>query len=75
MTFNQVRAEQKKPLDYKIDRAVDAIAEGFRVCRHTPALAFSGGKDPAVLWDAIRRNFPEQADRLHILYDGDDEPS
>ena len=45
MTFNQVQEEQRKPLDYKIDRAVEAIGEGFRVCRHTPALAFSGGKD------------------------------
>ena len=30
MTFNQVQEEQRKPLDYKIDRAVEAIGEGFR---------------------------------------------
>ena len=68
MTFNQVQEEQRKPLDYKIDRAVEAIGEGFRVCRHTPALAFSGGKDSTVLWDLIRRYFPEQEKRLHIIY-------
>lgn len=68
MTFNEVREEQGKSLDYKIEQAVKAIGEGFRVCRHVPALAFSGGKDSTVLWDLIRRYFPEQAERLHIIY-------
>ena len=68
MKFAQVKEEQGKPLDYKIERAIDAIGEGFRVCRHVPALAFSGGKDSTVLWDLIRRHFPEQEERLHIIY-------
>lgn len=68
MTFNEVMAEQKKPLDYKIGKAVEAIAEGFRVSKHTAALAFSGGKDSTVLWHLIRSHFPEQADLLYIIY-------
>lgn len=55
MTFNQLREEQEKPLDYKIDRAVEALICGFSVSKHTTALAFSGGKDSTVLWDLIRR--------------------
>lgn len=68
MTFNEVMAEQKKPLDYKIGKAVEAITEGFRVSKHTAALAFSGGKDSTVLWDLIRRYAPEQAEHLHVIY-------
>lgn len=68
MTYNTLAEEQKKPLDYKIEKAREAIARGFHVCRHTPALAFSGGKDSTVLWDLMRRYFPEQEQRLHIIY-------
>lgn len=68
MTFNQLREEQEKPLDYKIDRAVEALRCGFSVSKHTTALAFSGGKDSTVLWDLIRRFFQEEAERLHIIY-------
>lgn len=68
MTFNQLREEQEKPLDYKIDRAVEALRCGFSVSKHTKALAFSGGKDSTVLWDLIRRFFQEEAERLHIIY-------
>lgn len=53
MTFNEVIAEQKKTLDYKIGKAVESITEGFRVSKHTAALAFSGGKDSTVLWQWI----------------------
>lgn len=68
MTYAAIDAEQKKPLDYKIGKAVAAIKEGFLVSKHTAALAFSGGKDSTVLWDLIRRNFPEEGEKLHIIY-------
>lgn len=68
ISYKDLSAEQAKPLDYKIQRATEAICEGFRVCRHRPALAFSGGKDSTVLWDLIRRYCPEEAGRLHIIY-------
>lgn len=68
MKFTEIDQEQKKPLDYKIEKALEAVEAGFRVCKHTPAMAFSGGKDSTVLWDLIRRNFPEEEKRLHIIY-------
>lgn len=68
MTFNELRAEQEKPLDYKIEVAVDALRCGLSVCKHTPAIAFSGGKDSTVLWDLCRRFVPELADILHAIY-------
>lgn len=68
MTYKQLEAEQEKTLDYKIEKAVEAIRKGFSVSKHTPALAFSGGKDSTVLWDIIRRFLPEEAKRLHIIY-------
>ena len=59
MTFNELKAEQKKPLDYKIDVALDAIERGFELCKSRAALAFSGGKDSTVLWHLIRSHFDE----------------
>lgn len=68
MTFNQLAEEQGKQLEYKIEQAVKAVAKGFEVSKHNQALAFSGGKDSTVLWDLIRRYFPERASELHIIY-------
>lgn len=68
MTYKQLSVEQEQSLDYKIKKAVEALASGFAVCKHTPALAFSGGKDSTVLWDLVRRFLPEEAYRLHIIY-------
>lgn len=68
MTFEQVRKEQEKPLDYKIEKAVQAIGAGFLESKHTAALAFSGGKDSTVLWHLIRTYFPEEEKGLHIIY-------
>ena len=67
MTFKEVAAEQKMPLEYKIDTAVAAIEQAFAVSAN-PGLAFSGGKDSTVLWHLIRSRFPEQAGRLHIIF-------
>lgn len=68
MTFNQLAEEQKKSLDYKIQKAVEAIGRAFSVSKHTQAIAFSGGKDSTVLWDLIRRFFPDEAEKVHIIY-------
>jgi len=68
MSFKNIIAEQKKPLDYKIAAAVAAIREGFNVCQSRPALAFSGGKDSTVLWHLIRSHFPEEAARMAIIF-------
>lgn len=68
MTYKQLSAEQEQSLDYKIEKAVEALASGFAVSKHTQALAFSGGKDSTVLWDLIRRFLPEYAEKLYIIY-------
>ena len=68
MTYKELSAEQEKPLDYKIEKAVEALARGFAVSKHTCALAFSGGKDSTVLWDLIRRFLPEYAEMFYIIY-------
>ena len=68
MSFRQLAEEQGRSLEYKIEKAVQAVRDGFDASRHQCALAFSGGKDSTVLWDLIRRNFPEGAARLHIIY-------
>lgn len=60
MKFKELSIEQKKPLDYKIQKAVEAIKSGFEVCQSRAAIAFSGGKDSTVLWHLIRTHFPEQ---------------
>lgn len=68
MTYKQLAAEQALPLDDKITRATDVIREAFAVSKHTQAIAFSGGKDSTVLWDIIRRYFPEEAERVHVIF-------
>ncbi len=68
MSYSDLKTEQKRDLDYKINTAVEAIRSALAVCRHRPALAFSGGKDSTVLWHLIRNNFPEWVDRLAVIY-------
>jgi 3'-phosphoadenosine 5'-phosphosulfate sulfotransferase (PAPS reductase)/FAD synthetase len=58
MTYGEIIAEQKTPLDYKIDQARRAIQAGVSASRHKMAIAFSGGKDSTVLWDLFRRFYP-----------------
>lgn len=60
MCYKDIMAELRKPLDYKIDRAIAAIESGFTASKHNTAIAFSGGKDSTVLWHLIRTHFPEQ---------------
>ncbi|MEN6547625.1 MAG: phosphoadenosine phosphosulfate reductase family protein [Armatimonadia bacterium] len=68
MSWADLQREQQRDLDYKIERAVEAIRQAAAVSRHQPALAFSGGKDSTVLWDIIRRYCPELAARLLTLF-------
>lgn len=65
-TFKEVAGEQKKPLDYKIQKAVGAIAEGFRLSKGAVGVAFSGGKDSTVLWHLIRTHFPDA--EYHVIF-------
>lgn len=51
MTYKELSAEQERPLDHKIEKAVEALARGFAVSKHTCALAFSGGKDREGSWE------------------------
>jgi len=66
ISFTDIAAEIKKPLDYKIDKAIEAIAAGFAVSTHHAAIAFSGGKDSTVLWYLIRTYFSNKA--IEIIY-------
>lgn len=68
MTYKALDIEKGKPLDYKIETAIAAVGTGFAACKHTPALAFSGGKDSTILWDLIRRFFPEEAEKMVIIF-------
>ncbi len=59
MSFKDLEAEQKQPLDYKEQVAIDIIGRGLQFSKHQVAIAFSGGKDSTVLWDLIRKHFPQ----------------
>lgn len=66
MSFHDINEAQKKPLDYKIATAVNAIQSAFDVQKHTAAIAFSGGKDSTVLWHLIRIYFPDNP--VEVIY-------
>ena len=68
MSYADIMQEFKKPLHYKINKAAEAIEQGFAVSRHKQALAFSGGKDSTVLWHIIRSHFPGEAANMEIIY-------
>ena len=68
MSYKQLEAEQRKPLNQKIDVAIAAICAGFGVQKHNAALAFSGGKDSTVLWHLIRTYFPKEAEKMHCIF-------
>ena len=68
MNYKELVEEQKKPLEYKIEKACEAIAAGISLSRHQMGLAFSGGKDSTVLWHLFRENFREDARSLHVIF-------
>lgn len=65
-TFKEVIEEQKQSLDYKIEKAVEAIAEAFELSKGAVGLAFSGGKDSTVLWHLVRTHFSDK--KYHVIF-------
>lgn len=66
--FAEVNALQRLPLDDKIAAAVEVIGGALKLCRHVPAIAFSGGKDSEVVADLIERFFPDDFKRVHCIF-------
>jgi 3'-phosphoadenosine 5'-phosphosulfate sulfotransferase (PAPS reductase)/FAD synthetase len=67
MKWRELEIEQKKSLDYKIEKAVEVIRSAYDASSR-PALAFSAGKDSTVLGHLIRSRFPEEAARMVWIY-------
>lgn len=65
-TFKEVIEAQKRPLEEKIQAAVEAISEAFQVSKSAVGLAFSGGKDSTVLWHLVRTYFPDA--EYHVIF-------
>lgn len=65
-TFKEVIEEQKKPLDYKIQKAVETIEKAFELSKSAVGLAFSGGKDSTVLWHLAKTYFPDK--EYHVIF-------
>lgn len=65
-TFKEVIEAQKQPLDYKIEQALEAIGDAFRVSKSAVGLAYSGGKDSTVLWHLVRTYFPNET--YHVIF-------
>lgn len=68
MSFKEIIAEQKKPLDHKVEAAIRAIQDGYDICRSKAAFAFSGGKDSTVLLHIAKTHFPEQFAQSAIIF-------
>ncbi|MEA5144748.1 MAG: phosphoadenosine phosphosulfate reductase family protein [Candidatus Limiplasma sp.] len=58
ITYDELNAMQKWPLEDKMEHAVAAILAGVNASKHQMAIAFSGGKDSTVLWWLFREYFP-----------------
>lgn len=65
-TFKAIMEEQKKPLDYKIKKAVEVIEKCLKLSKSAVGVAFSGGKDSTVLWHLIRTHFPDA--KYHVIF-------
>lgn len=65
-TFKEIIEEQKKPLDYKIEKAVEVIRKALEISKGAVGVAFSGGKDSTVLWHLIRTYFPDA--KYHVVF-------
>mgnify|MGYP002510222202 CR=1 FL=1 len=65
-SFKEVIEEQKQPLDYKIEKAVEAVSEAFKLSKGAVGLAFSGGKDSTVLWHLVKTYFPDA--QYHVIF-------
>ena len=67
-TYKEVTALQKLPLEFKEKIACEVIRIALKQSRHTPAIAFSGGKDSEVVADLIERCFPDDFKRVHCIF-------
>lgn len=65
-SFKEVIEEQKQSLDYKIEKAVEAVSEAFKLSKGAVGLAFSGGKDSTVLWHLVKTYFPDA--QYHVIF-------
>lgn len=68
MRWKDLDEEQRKPLDYKIEKAKEAVESALLASKHRTAIAFSAGKDSTVLADLIRRFFPHHWLSVHLIY-------
>lgn len=68
ISFKEIHSQQKFSLDFKIVTARLAIQEAFKVCKSRSAIAFSGGKDSAVLMHIIKKYFPEEFANTAIIF-------
>lgn len=64
-SFSEIIEGQKKPLDWKVAQAVEAMHQALSLCT-TPSIAFSGGKDSTVLVHLAKTFFPEQ--KFYVLF-------
>ena len=67
-TFKEIFEFQKLPLEVKEQISARVIKTALGLCKHVPAIAFSGGKDSEVVSDLIERNFPEQFKNVHCIF-------
>ena len=67
-TFKEIFEFQKLPLEVKEQISTEIIKTALGLCKHVPAIAFSGGKDSEVVSDLIERNFPEQFKNVHCIF-------
>lgn len=67
--FTEVNRLMKELSLYdKIEIAVEVIGEALKLSAHTPAIAFSGGKDSEVVADLIERFYPEEFKHVHCIF-------
>lgn len=68
-SFKEINAlTTELSLDDKITVACLVIAQALTLCKHVPAVAFSGGKDSEVVADLIERHFPSSFGRVHCIF-------
>lgn len=67
-TFEEINAEQKRPLNEKIKTALEVLRKAETLSRHHIAIAFSGGKDSQVVADLIERFCPELHKRCFLIF-------
>lgn len=68
-SFNEIIEYQKRPLNEKVEFAVEVLRRAATLTRgHNAAIAFSGGKDSLVVADLIERFVPELHERIYCIF-------